>query len=203
MQNNTVARIIFSQVHWETFARYAVKVLGNTMSREEVSFGLTTYVRQKSDHRFFFLQYLDAVGFSTGLTMSLMQQVNGTVIRQDVVTTARKFVGNFLKAYLLMNNQYFSFMDHSIGWLADDIALYTADDILRVRVPAGTPATRGEWDKYAKAASQGLRNLRLISIGLLMSYRNGPMSLQFQPPEVLGSMVPPAWMAMRYQFPAV
>ena len=94
-------------------------------------------------------------------------------------------------------------MDHSIGWVADDIAFYTADDILRGRVPAGTPAARTEWDKYAKAASQGLRNLRLISIGLLMSYRNGPASLQFQPPEVLGAMVPPAWMAMRYQFPSV
>ncbi|OWA53339.1 hypothetical protein BV898_17772 [Hypsibius exemplaris] len=182
MHNTSIVRALVAEVHWEAFARYGVKLLGNTMSREE---------------------YLDAVGLSTGVTMSLIQQINGTVLRQDVITTSRKYVGNFLKAYLLMSNQYFSFMDHSIAWLADDIAVYTADDILRLRSPTGADTLRQEWKKYAAEANKGLKNMRLISVGLLLSYRNSANDIRFQASDTLGNLVPPSWLALKYMFPAV
>lgn len=94
-------------------------------------------------------------------------------------------------------------MDHSIAWLASDIAAYVVDDILRLRSPAATGVIRQEWLKYAAEANKGLKNMRLVSVGLLLSYRNGASDLRFQSSETLGGIVPPSWMALKYLFPAV
>ncbi|XP_055345896.1 uncharacterized protein LOC129593549 isoform X2 [Paramacrobiotus metropolitanus] len=182
LQNVSLVRSIIAEVHWEALARYGMKLLGNSLTREE---------------------YLDAVGFGLGLTMSLTHHLNGTVLLQDVSTTAKKYVANFLKAYLLMSNQYYSFMDHSIAWLADDIAAYASEDVLRIRDTSAASEVRQEWNKYAAEANKGLRSLRLISLSLLLSYRNVPTEVKFQPADTLIQIVPPSWMAIKYLLPAV
>lgn len=94
-------------------------------------------------------------------------------------------------------------MDYSIAWLADDLSQYLANDVLRVREPSATLLLRQEWTKYAAEANKGLKNLRLISLALLLSYRNGPTEMKFQNAEFLTGIVPPSWMSLKYLFPAL